>query len=652
MNAVFQDSQLRPLDKVIRLSRDSINELQSLLWLAPLFVSDLRCSCVPSLFALDASPFASGMVSAPLAESIVAELWRHGEQRGYYTRLESPATATLRELGLETEAAFGAAPVDHPSLDVPVPASLREGFLFDCVELFSGETHWTDAHARAGLHCHAGFDTSHPRRRFSDLSDRAVFSEVLALAARRVVREWRCGPPCLTFGTLRRPRIRSKLYPSGFNPDDPLTALRNLLARRVAFLCCIIALTGQFFSIEQMAAGSLQHKNGIQQSIPLSARLSSLEEVDSELALELPPGFDEITADSREFFDDPEWIGELADSLPFKELLRYRFSRPGHINVLETRTFKSWLKWCAKRHPNSRMLALMDSRVLLGASSKGRSSSPALSRVLRSSVPYILGGRLYPAGLHVYSAKNRSDGPPAGLPSQGLPRLSRFGSRTFAKAGLPRYLLVYAITAVQDSHPHLRNQLTPAWQIDKKWQQAEPGECRPVISKPVLLAAVSVAILWNWHDWAAITLIGFLCMLHPSEFIALTRGDLILPSDALSSDRVAYVYIRNPKTARFARRQHCRLEDSLTLSFLEALFTHVPLDQKLFRASMSAYRNEWNAVMARLEVPHTLAQRGATPGVLRGSGATFLYLEAEDLPLVAWRGRWARTKTVEFYLQE
>ena len=559
MNAVFQDSQLRPLDKVIRLSRDSINELQSLLWLAPLFVSDLRCSCVPSLFALDASPFASGMVSAPLAESIVAELWRHGEQRGYYTRLESPATATLRELGLETEAAFGAAPVDHPSLDVPVPASLREGFLFDCVELFSGETHWTDAHARAGLHCHAGFDTSHPRRRFSDLSDRAVFSEVLALAARRVVREWRCGPPCLTFGTLRRPRIRSKLYPSGFNPDDPLTALRNLLARRVAFLCCIIALTGQFFSIEQpgssvmfymhcfrvllglgavitrlaccnfgsafnkpmqwlhnkpwllplsgpcacpykgrrlvvqgsfthaalasfearcrpsslvvygrsprpgeplarfsgsypiplmdrMAAGSLQHKNGIQQSIPLSARLSSLEEVDSELALELPPGFDEITADSREFFDDPEWIGELADSLPFKELLRYRFSRPGHINVLETRTFKSWLKWCAKRHPNSRMLALMDSRVLLGASSKGRSSSPALSRVLRSSVPYILGGRLYPAGLHVYSAKNRSDGPPAGLPSQGLPRLSRFGSRTFAKA-TPTVLMSWLLSS-------------------------------------------------------------------------------------------------------------------------------------------------------------------------------------------------------------
>ena len=127
--------------------------------------------------------------------------------------------------------------------------------------------------------------------------------------------------------------------------------------------------------------------------------------------------------------------------------------------------------------------------------------------------------------------------------------LRGFGLHLY-EAGLPRRPLVYAITAVQDSHPHLRHQLTPAWQIDKKWQQAEPGECRPVISKPVLLAAVSVAILWlwNWRDWAAITHIGFLCMLRPFEFIALTRADLILSSDALSSDRVAYVYIRNSQS--------------------------------------------------------------------------------------------------------
>ena len=43
------------------------------------------------------------------------------------------------------------------------------------------------------------------------------------------------------------------------------------------------------------------------------------------------------------------------------------------------------------------------------------------------------------------------------------------------EAGLPRYLFVYAITAIQDLRPAFRGSPTPAWQIDKKWQLAEPG---------------------------------------------------------------------------------------------------------------------------------------------------------------------------------
>ena len=141
-------------------------------------------------------------------------------------------------------------------------------------------------------------------------------------------------------------------------------------------------------------------------------------------------------------------------------------------------------------------------------------------------------------------------------------------------------------------------------------------------------------------------------MLHPAEMICLSRQDLVFPEDALSPDPVMYVHIRNPKTQRFARRQHSRLEDPLVLSLLASLYLDLPLASKLFRGSMHTYRRQWNKIMERLGVPHRLTDRGATPGVLRGSGATFLYLETEDLPLVAWRGRWSKTKTVEFYLQE
>ena len=56
--------------------------------------------------------------------------------------------------------------------------------------------------------------------------------------------------------------------------------------------------------------------------------------------------------------------------------------------------------------------------------------------------------------------------------------------------------------------------------------------------------------------------------------------------------------------------------------------------------------------MQHLGVPHSQAGGGATPGVLRGSGATYLYCASEDLSWVAWRGRWARVRTLEYYLQE
>ena len=66
--------------------------------------------------------------------------------------------------------------------------------------------------------------------------------------------------------------------------------------------------------------------------------------------------------------------------------------------------------------------------------------------------------------------------------------------------------------------------MTPAWQIDKKWQVAEPGECRPVISVPIVQAVTALGLVWNWPRFVGVVLIGFLCMLHPSEYLMLTRG--------------------------------------------------------------------------------------------------------------------------------
>ena len=83
------------------------------------------------------------------------------------------------------------------------------------------------------------------------------------------------------------------------------------------------------------------------------------------------------------FFTDPfappsreAWVSELVDSLPFEIDLRYACKRPDHINILEAQSRLSLYKFVA-RSPEMyslRHLIGQDSRVNIGAYSKGRSS--------------------------------------------------------------------------------------------------------------------------------------------------------------------------------------------------------------------------------------------------------------------------------------
>ena len=110
--------------------------------------------------------------------------------------------------------------------------------------------------------------------------------------------------------------------------------------------------------------------------------------------------------------------------------------------------------------------------------------------------------------------------------------LRAYGLHLFA-SGSPRNMFVYTITAMQDTFPHLRPFFSSSWQIDRKWQQHEPGHCRPVWSAPILRAICS------WYRWLGITLIGFLGMLHPAEVIHL--ADILLPGDTLRMSRLLFM---------------------------------------------------------------------------------------------------------------
>ena len=254
IDALFKEGLQYSQTKVFCLSSHARHELMSLCLLGPCAQADLRVCFYPKLFSLDASPFGGAIVSAAATEPLISELWRHAEQRGYHTNLIGPAGAILVEHGIDP---CCESEVNRPSPNSSnfqthkIPPSLSEGVIYDCVEIFRGSGGWSSAHEKQGLIVHEEFKHNYNRLFFKDLADKHIFQEVIALALRRVVREWHAGPPSLSFGTLRKPRLRNVRHPAGFDLHDPVTAAHNLLAMRTAMLGLIVISLGAYFSCEQ-----------------------------------------------------------------------------------------------------------------------------------------------------------------------------------------------------------------------------------------------------------------------------------------------------------------------------------------------------------------------------------------------------------------
>ena len=64
--------------------------------------------------------------------------------------------------------------------------------------------------------------------------------------------------------------------------------------------------------------------------------------------------------------------------------------------------------------------------------------------------------------------------------------------------------------------------------------------------------------------------------------MALERRDLIFPSDVFHDTQSLFVRIRDPKTARFARRQRGRIDDESIIWVAQQVFGSLSPDTKLF----------------------------------------------------------------------
>ena len=105
-------------------------------------------------------------------------------------------------------------------------------------------------------------------------------------------------------------------------------------------------------------------------------------------------------------------VALLTIPLEWETVLGWDFKHDDHINLLEAMALLTLIaRLCKSKISHSRVLVLVDSAVLKGAATKGRSSSYRLNTLLRRLTAYLLGYDLYVELLWVQSDANPADAP-------------------------------------------------------------------------------------------------------------------------------------------------------------------------------------------------------------------------------------------------
>lgn len=261
-NDVFHEGEhIKHRHQIFKLSTRSKQELFLVALWCPFAGTNLRAQPLDKIFCSDASLAGGGVCVAPFSKQATLDLTRVAEQKGFYTRVDN---STLGQFSARVEDGI----TEQPA----IPPSLSEGFLWDFCEVFRGAGNLSQSHASIGLTVHPGFELSDGPH--GDVLEPAAALAIIGLICRRVIRAWHVAPVCTTFGALRRPRLRSKLIPFGFNPVDDAASLGNQFAMRGGFILFLCLYYGVLVSIEQ-PGGSVMYRLDIFQRL-LDAGLCSV----------------------------------------------------------------------------------------------------------------------------------------------------------------------------------------------------------------------------------------------------------------------------------------------------------------------------------------------------------------------------------------
>ena len=448
--------------KLVPLPRSVANELVLASVLHPLMMTDIGSRYHDRIFATDASSHRGAICSCPVDVQTAEVVWKCSKSKGSYTRLMTPSETLLRRLGIREE-------VDDQESshkDFQEAPKRPLAYRFDFIEVFAGVGGITKAIANLGVSVGPPIELSYSEE--YDVSESHVQRWLTYLVSSRLVLAIVCEPPCTTYSIIRRPALRSKAMPMGFNTADDKTLTGNRLACRGSQLMKIAGVNRVAGLLETPFSSLLQHFPAWKAAAAMpcsrivrvdSCRFGSphlksfrmlcvhflpdsidrrcvcqcrhlqvqgkytkasatyTEELCAAIALDLARW---IWAEQDVLRSDNEGnskgleslaINDLALSADWKVDVAWNFSKPGHINLLEEASLLRLAQRCAHLGCPTRITAMVDSNVVRGATSKGRSSSLGLSSVLRRFNAVCVSAALYFHIPFVPTRHNTSDDP-------------------------------------------------------------------------------------------------------------------------------------------------------------------------------------------------------------------------------------------------
>jgi hypothetical protein len=215
----------------------------------------------------------------------------------------------------------------------------------------------------------------------------------------------------------------------------------------------------------------------------------------------------------------------------------------------------------------------------------------------------------------------------------------------------------YAATlnAVASRKPAIRRSSQEAWNLAFAWVRDEPSSHHVALPWQLLLAAISVSLVWGWLDMAGMLALSWGALLRVGEFTQARRADLLLSVDANYTSDFALLSLKEPKTRLTAARHQCaKLDIPDLLKIAHLAFSKLQPSQRLWPRCGQTLRSRFKKILAELHVGSDtkLNGKGIDLGSLRLGGATWILQMTEDAELTRGRGRWLNTKVMNIYIQE